>query len=111
MAERKNLSLWVLKYEKWEHKFRIKEVEATETAKQYQYVEGNGGWKSKGRINKCDMVDGCWAGEYDKYVGLSRNAVIERFISVHETEVRRLKLKIEAEENTIKIAKELLENE
>ena len=109
MTERKNLSLWMLKYESWGHKFYLKEVEATETAKQYQYVEDNGGWKSKGRINKCDMADGCWAGEFDKYVGLSRNAVIERFISVHEAEIRRLKLKIEAEESALKVAKELLE--
>ena len=109
MTERKNLSLWMLKYESWGHKFHLKEVEATETAKQYQYVEDNGGWKSKGRINKCDMADGCWAGESDKYVGLSQKAVIERFIKAHESEVRKLKLRIEAEEDILKEAKKLLE--
>ncbi len=109
MSEKKELTLWMLKYESWGHKFYIKEVEATETAKQYQYVDNDSGWKNKGRINKCDMADGCWAGESDKYVGLSRNAVIERFISVHETEVRRLKLRIEAEEDILKEAKKLLE--
>lgn len=107
MAEKKNLSLWMLKYESWGHKFYLKEVEATETAKQYQYVDNDGGRKIKGRINKSDMADDCWAGECDKYIGLSRNVVIERFISVHEAEIRRLKLKIEAEENAIKVAKEL----
>lgn len=101
----------MLKDDGWGQRFCIKEVEATETPKQYQYIEKDGNWESKGRINKADMINDAWAGDFDRYVGLSREAVIKRFISKHEDEVSRLKKKVENEEDCITAAKKLLETQ
>lgn len=108
MAEKKKLKLWTLEIG-INRSFIVEEVDATETAKQYQYTVGCGSWTRTGRINKAEMSDDVWVSEFDKYVGLSREAVIKRFISRHEYEVGKLKERIRYEENGIAAAKKLLE--
>ena len=56
------------------------------------------------------MHDGVYIGQFDKYIGMSHEDVINGFIEAHSYEVSKLKKRIKQEEDCIAMVRKLLKD-
>lgn len=108
-VERKSVKLYAVTADKWYNggiEVKFFELDAEESEKQYVIGPNNAVYTR--RINKSAMQNGVWQDEWgSKFIGASKQAVIEGFINYQEKKIEEYESKISIANDFISKAQEL----